>query len=304
MSSASETPRSLSHMIGKRGAYFAFSHRRATRDPVRTQVIQVPIGYTLVPVKAKDPSCRGKLCPVFVETGACADMNDTCDYSHSLEEVRSYNQNYRTKICEFAANGCCKKGNACRFAHSSEELGTTINECSKKPALSPIRTERNSSSVSTEPSTPLHSTGGSMHNSFEIHTHTTAAVSSPSISARKSARRATMTVSGVPEGSYVCYQAPPEQRKLKKETSSRHSSVSAVGRNRVYVPQQTLHYFGEDPAHVQWQNATFIPISGGGYHPSGLYYSMPQPVLYGGRIHHHFGADESGSCTPLYEYED
>jgi hypothetical protein len=283
-SSASETPRSLSHMIGKHDEYAAFSHSRTKKDMRRAPIVSIPLGYTLVPVQIKDPSCRGKLCPDFLETGACHHLHSGCDYSHSLEEVRSYNQHYRTKICEFAASGFCKKGKACRFAHSSEELGTQI-VCETKPNKTLSRTERESSTVSTEPATPSHSASGSRGFSFEIHTNV---ATSPTSSRGRS---------------QVCYQAPPEQRKLmKKNTTRRSSSVHHALVPSSFHYLDNLKYTGDDLTLPTWQNAAipFIPM--GGYHPSGMFYAA-MPVMYGGRIHRSETAD-SGSSTPHHQYED
>ena len=79
-----------------------------------------------------------------------------CVYSHTIEEARSHNLNFKTKICEFAANGYCAKANECRYAHSYSELGPE-DESTPECKL-PIE-RRNVSSVSTMDAT--HSLSGS-----------------------------------------------------------------------------------------------------------------------------------------------
>ena len=71
------------------------------------------------------PSMRGRLCPFVSDEGVCKFMNE-CAYSHTIEEARRHNHHFKTKICEFAANGFCKKANTCRFAHSSSELSADV----------------------------------------------------------------------------------------------------------------------------------------------------------------------------------
>lgn len=99
------------------------------------------------------PSLRGRLCPSLTSTGVCGDIEE-CPYSHTVEETRVFNRHFKTKICEFAANGFCTKANLCRYAHSYAELEHTRLEDSMKGGqhcqFPPVG--RNVSSVSTNES--------------------------------------------------------------------------------------------------------------------------------------------------------
>ena len=119
--------------------------------------------YAVAPVRSKDPSMRGKLCPELAENGMCQNMLSTCDYAHTIEEARSYNQYFKTKVCGFAAKGFCKKGNKCRYAHSFGELDTAaIPDDYSTGATSPTSelsgqlpfTPNISSASTIEPETP------------------------------------------------------------------------------------------------------------------------------------------------------
>ena len=99
-------------------------------------------------MREKLPSMRGKLCPHLAEGYACDNRVD-CDYAHTVEEARIYNQNFKTKLCSFALSGDCKKASNCRYAHSYSELG---QEGTDDEMISPQkcnRVGRNVSSVST-----------------------------------------------------------------------------------------------------------------------------------------------------------
>ena len=81
----------------------------------------VPERYSVSQRTTYQPSLRGRLCPSLTSTGVCEEIDD-CPYSHTVEETRVFNRHFKTKICEFAANGFCTKANLCRYAHSFAEL--------------------------------------------------------------------------------------------------------------------------------------------------------------------------------------
>ncbi|KAF4665765.1 hypothetical protein FOL47_004443 [Perkinsus chesapeaki] len=63
---------------------------------------------------------RTRLCRALLTYGFC--NYGQCKYAHDIKEIRQTNTFFKTKICDFFANGHCKLGNRCRFAHSEEEL--------------------------------------------------------------------------------------------------------------------------------------------------------------------------------------
>ena len=294
-----ETSRSISHMIERHNVCAAIEQPSESSGARNLSVVTIPMGYALVPLRAKDPSFRGKLCPTLLEEGECLNKDSCCDYSHSLDEVRSYNQHYRTKLCEFASNGFCKKGKACRFAHSVEELGTrhhsdTPIKCQSKPSClsHPIR---DSSMLSTEPPTPLNSTGGSADFSFEripqIPLNVAPIIKDSSESGRYH------------QPSKVCYKAPPEQRTLSQSFGASHQRVRkpkyhdnfvAYSQRPALIPSsyqyvENLKYIvptSNDVINTHWQgnSGPFVltsPHGGSGGYPPGMFYAMP--IMYSTR---------------------
>lgn len=150
-----------------------------------------------------EPSMRGRLCPSLTSSGACGDMR-RCPYSHTVDETRIYNPNFKTKLCEFAANGFCAKANECRYAHSFSELGPLARE--------EVSIGRNVSSVSTvDVSTQNHSCGSETDELSPI-------------------------TSGSPT-TRVCYEAPEEQRSVVPRRQKR-----LARKPRVYAVPPSYHY--------------------------------------------------------------
>ena len=267
-------------------------------------MVSIPMGYALVQVRVKDPSFRGKLCPILLEEGHCSNKDSCCEYSHSLEEVRSYNQNYRTKMCDFATNGFCKKGKACRFAHSIEELGTyrrcesdtkiTYSDLAPSTGTPPVR---ESSLLSTEPATPLNSTGGSSDSFFERIPHIPLNQPPTIVNQSNDSRR-------YYQPSKVCYKAPPEQRTLSSAAMNHKTRKSlkyqedliAYAQRPALIPSsyqyvENLKYIVPNtndgiPMNAHWQGnaGPFVlttPHGGSGGYPPGMFYAMP--IMYSTR---------------------
>lgn len=142
--------------------------------------------HSEVAIREKLPCMRGKLCPNTTQGGTC-DNRDVCDYSHNLEEVRMYNQNFKTKLCSFAINGGCKKANGCRYAHSLAELSAEANDESPSPSKGWMYVDRNISTVSTQAETSELANRMSSSSLLELpaspkySTHFTSAITSPII---------------------------------------------------------------------------------------------------------------------------
>lgn len=124
------------------------------------------------------PSMRGRLCPSLTKDGVCSGMSE-CAYSHTVEEARRHNQNFKTKICEFAANGFCKRAHQCRFAHSFSELSPE-SDCAPECKWGSCDSTRADSGVANQEAM------------------------SPS---------ALSSIESSASESHVCYVAPPKQRK-------------------------------------------------------------------------------------------
>jgi len=60
------------------------------------------------------------MCRSVIQGSKCQDP--TCDYAHSLYEVRATDSYYKTAMCGFFRSGFCKLGQSCRYAHSADEL--------------------------------------------------------------------------------------------------------------------------------------------------------------------------------------
>lgn len=154
------------------------------------------------------PSMRGRLCPYVSNNGTCKFMSE-CVYSHTIEEARRHNLHFKTKICEFAAKGFCKKANTCRFAHSFSELGSTGCE------IKSLGMDRVSGSVSTDVTTP---TEGGMNVTRELLEEDLSPISEQSRLSSLSSPR-------------VCYVAPAKQRAVLRHRPQR----------QVFVPS-AFHY--------------------------------------------------------------
>lgn len=112
-----------------------------------------------ISVTQKTYSMKGRLCPYISSEGVCPYIED-CVYSHTIEEARGHNLNFKTKICEFAANGYCAKANECRYAHSFSELVSSEESTPEGRLTDQLQVGgRNVSSVSTIDAT--HSLSGS-----------------------------------------------------------------------------------------------------------------------------------------------
>ncbi len=296
-----ETSRSIPHMTERHNVCAKIQPTNESSTGSQLPMMTIPMGYALVQVRVKDPSLRGKLCPTQLEYGECLKKDSCCDYSHSLDEVRSYNQHYRTKMCEFASNGFCKKGKACRFAHSVEELGT-FRRCHSDTTItsqsvpSSLSMDRDSSMLSTEPPTPLNSTGESADFSMcripQIPLHQ-APNNENDAQCVSNAR--------------VCYKAPPEQRTLSPPPSSAHPRIRRqryTDERMVYMHRpvmipssyqyvENLKYIVPNPNEMMNQawpttNGPFVMASnpihmngGNGGYPPGMFYAMP--IMYSTR---------------------
>eukprot|EP00434_Breviolum_minutum_P013212 symbB.v1.2.011644.t1/scaffold789.1/size230748/5 len=68
-------------------------------------------------------------------------MGDACNFAHSSEEIRHAPSLVATQLCfQFSAKGMCSKGEACTFAHSKEEIQPMpleAIEAPKRPAKAP-----------------------------------------------------------------------------------------------------------------------------------------------------------------------
>jgi hypothetical protein len=60
------------------------------------------------------------MCKTMTELGSCTDP--TCRFAHNEAQLRATHGFFKMKMCGFAQSGRCKNGDACRFAHSREEL--------------------------------------------------------------------------------------------------------------------------------------------------------------------------------------
>ncbi|KAF4756670.1 hypothetical protein FOZ62_028822 [Perkinsus olseni] len=123
---------------------------------------------------------RTRLCRALLTYGVCNYAQ--CKYAHDIKEIRQTNTFFKTKICDFFANGHCKLGNRCRFAHSEEELigelppPGTCDGTTPKPLASSLTAEGSSEQQKQQqqqhklnsmapdflPRLPLSSTAGGM----------------------------------------------------------------------------------------------------------------------------------------------
>mmetsp|Transcript_13312 Transcript_13312/g.30354 ORF Transcript_13312/g.30354 Transcript_13312/m.30354 type:complete len:360 (-) Transcript_13312:205-1284(-) len=62
---------------------------------------------------------KTRLCKAF-QKGSCT--KEDCSFAHGEEELRSTAMFYKKTLCFWNSRGKCRSGNACRFAHSVEEL--------------------------------------------------------------------------------------------------------------------------------------------------------------------------------------
>merc|ERR1719271_751853 len=60
------------------------------------------------------------MCPAVLQKGSCDNPN--CRYAHDNAELRTTSVFFKSKMCMFATRGRCKNGDACRFAHTDEDL--------------------------------------------------------------------------------------------------------------------------------------------------------------------------------------
>jgi hypothetical protein len=67
---------------------------------------------------------KTRLCAKYFR-GRCND--EFCNFAHDYHELRSSEQVYKTELCSRWQLGDCKAGNACRYAHSWEELQLSQN---------------------------------------------------------------------------------------------------------------------------------------------------------------------------------
>ena len=70
---------------------------------------------------------KHKWCPNVVEKGSCAQI-DSCDFSHSQDDLRKTSV-YKTSLCDiFEVNGTCTYGEFCIYAHGRDELTGSQSE--------------------------------------------------------------------------------------------------------------------------------------------------------------------------------
>ena len=229
--------------------------------------------------RPRQPSMRGRLCPFLTQTGSCKNMRD-CVYSHTVEQARGHNQHFKTKICDFAANGFCKRSTHCRFAHSYSELGpaTSSDSCgdsTPEPSyFVRAAASRNISSVSTEPdvtgsqspvqgSSPVHSSIGS-----------SSVPEDSSESVQREYRQSPMP--------RVCYEAPAKQR-----TAFRHRPRAATPSAPAFVVPSSFHYVAqmEKRKYYEHSQAPLLPTPMTphpmmAYQHAGGAQMMFQPVAY------------------------
>jgi hypothetical protein len=213
--------------------------------------------------REKDPALRGKLCPELAVGGMCQDMHSTCDYSHTVDEARMYNQYFKTKVCGFAANGHCKKGNLCRYAHSVSELHSPIEipqvggyTYADSNTCAPVAL-RTLSTAATESETPD--------------------VMSPSSSCPGTPRNGEATTSSAPSapGPSVCLNrtssgcSSNEYNRGKKKRNSpawiSHHPMAAYGSYQYVVPSSSNHHIvGRNRAPHVYRPAGYLypPMSG------------------------------------------
>jgi hypothetical protein len=199
------------------------------------------------------PSMRGRLCPSLASSGVCND-GSICPYSHTVNEARSFNPNFKTKICDFAANGFCMKANQCRYAHSFSELGIPMGQTMHNTHFGAfIPVGRNVSSVSTVDVSA---------DSLNDQTHNTDCGSDDELSPIVSSNVNSPSTR-------VCYVAPSEQRTVIPKRQRRKTRVVTVPSAFHYVQQ--LERMRAPTAYPFMQ----IPLG----HP--LYGEHPRVVPYG-----------------------
>lgn len=220
------------------------------------------------------PSMRGRLCPSVASTGVCSEGTE-CPYSHTVNEARSFNPNFKTKICEFAANGFCTKANQCRYAHSFAELGVPAGKMMSRTQSADFPfVGRNVSSVSTVDTSV---------DSISDPTHKVDCGSDAEMSPIASSNVNSPTTR-------VCYVAPTEQRTVIPKRQRRKPRVVTVPSAYHYVEQLERmraplnypfiqipighHMYGEGPQVISYG----IP---GAYYANPMMYSVASPdVIY------------------------
>eukprot|EP00440_Ansanella_granifera_P000772 gb/GFBE01000833.1/.p1 GENE.gb/GFBE01000833.1/~~gb/GFBE01000833.1/.p1 ORF type:complete len:360 (+),score=61.71 gb/GFBE01000833.1/:1-1080(+) len=94
--------------------------------PLTKPAISGPPEITSLPeqhnvMSSREHKYRTSYC-VFNELGRCR-RGDSCCFAHSKDELRSSVSLLRTRLCfDFAANGECHKGDNCMYAHGVSEL--------------------------------------------------------------------------------------------------------------------------------------------------------------------------------------
>lgn len=92
---------------------------------------------------------RTSMCPLLRE-GQC--NQPRCRYAHTSDEIQVAPGLLKTRMCEFFLSDVCSAGEACRFAHSAEELWRATVE-QRKALAATAREWGNGSSTSSRPST-------------------------------------------------------------------------------------------------------------------------------------------------------
>jgi hypothetical protein len=78
-------------------------------------------------LQSKPVLSKTRMCKQALRNGICADAQ--CCFAHDISELIQANTFFRTKMCEFHTSGAgCKLGDKCRYAHSPDELNTTLPE--------------------------------------------------------------------------------------------------------------------------------------------------------------------------------
>lgn len=63
-----------------------------------------------------------RMCPDLL-AGKCT--NPGCQYAHRLDDIKATNFCYKTTQCKWYANGTCRNGADCKFAHGDEDCKTS-----------------------------------------------------------------------------------------------------------------------------------------------------------------------------------
>ena len=130
----------MSDFINQHQLTFEFWVASSAQDTCQSFVI----GFVIVHFQMTTQETRNtlkftKMCKYW-KSKRCT-MGDACNFAHSSQEIRHAPSLVATQLCfQFSAKGMCSKGEACTFAHSKEELQPMpleAIEAPKRPAKAP-----------------------------------------------------------------------------------------------------------------------------------------------------------------------